>query len=311
MITDLQNNSNRNWLKLVAVVLTITFTATNVAASDAMLFQQIDSNQNTYKSTLRSDSNRFWDSVDLSRNIGEIKKTFHGTKDQIVIHIQDAHANYEAQRNIAKIVNYFVTRHNVHLVNVEGTSGEINTGLLSSFPDASVRRMVSDYFLREAKLTGAEYLALTKPKNFTLYGIEEKNLYEANRGIFVEALKYADDDEKTLKDLRLVLDEVSRALFSDDLRSVVRQKKHFDKDPNYLHEYTEFLCQKAEKLEIPLSAYKNILSLRRLIDLEQAIDFINRDELVEVTPESIRLRKKLLTYSQRLRHAAASVRSAK
>ncbi|HJX12032.1 MAG TPA: translational GTPase TypA [Dehalococcoidales bacterium] len=47
------------------------------------------------------------------------------------------------------------------------------------------------------------------------------------------------------------------------------------------------------------------------MSLEQAIDFINRDELVEVTPESIRLRKKLLTYSQRLRHAAASVRSAK
>jgi GTP-binding protein len=35
--------------------------------------------------------------------------------------------------------------------------------------------------------------------------------------------------------------------------------------------------------------------------LEQAIDFINKDELVEVTPSNIRLRKKLLTYAQRLR----------
>lgn len=35
--------------------------------------------------------------------------------------------------------------------------------------------------------------------------------------------------------------------------------------------------------------------------LEQAIDFINTDELVEVTPKSIRLRKKLLTETQRLR----------
>ncbi len=35
--------------------------------------------------------------------------------------------------------------------------------------------------------------------------------------------------------------------------------------------------------------------------LEQAIDFINSDELVEVTPKSIRLRKKLLTETQRLR----------
>ncbi len=37
------------------------------------------------------------------------------------------------------------------------------------------------------------------------------------------------------------------------------------------------------------------------MSLEQSIDFINRDELVEVTPESIRLRKKILTETQRLR----------
>jgi GTP-binding protein len=35
--------------------------------------------------------------------------------------------------------------------------------------------------------------------------------------------------------------------------------------------------------------------------LEQAIDFINSDELVEITPKSIRMRKKLLTETQRLR----------
>jgi len=37
------------------------------------------------------------------------------------------------------------------------------------------------------------------------------------------------------------------------------------------------------------------------MSLEQSIDFINKDELVEVTPKSIRLRKKLLTETQRLR----------
>jgi len=35
-------------------------------------------------------------------------------------------------------------------------------------------------------------------------------------------------------------------------------------------------------------------------------DFVNRDELVEVTPKNIRLRKKLLTYSQRLRSVSAA-----
>ncbi|MFC1920675.1 translational GTPase TypA [Chloroflexota bacterium] len=47
------------------------------------------------------------------------------------------------------------------------------------------------------------------------------------------------------------------------------------------------------------------------LSLEQAIDFINKDELVEVTPENIRLRKKLLTQTQRLRNIASARKSMK
>ena len=38
------------------------------------------------------------------------------------------------------------------------------------------------------------------------------------------------------------------------------------------------------------------------LTLEQALEFINDDELVEVTPKSIRLRKKLLTENERSRN---------
>ena len=47
------------------------------------------------------------------------------------------------------------------------------------------------------------------------------------------------------------------------------------------------------------------------MSLEQAIDFIDKDELVEVTPENIRFRKKLLTQAQRLRDVSSARRSAK
>ena len=47
------------------------------------------------------------------------------------------------------------------------------------------------------------------------------------------------------------------------------------------------------------------------MSLEQAIDFINKDELVEITPKNIRLRKKLLTYSQRLRNISNSRQNTK
>jgi GTP-binding protein len=46
-----------------------------------------------------------------------------------------------------------------------------------------------------------------------------------------------------------------------------------------------------------------------LFSLEQSIDFINRDELVEITPEHIRLRKKILQETMRLREISATRRS--
>ncbi len=46
------------------------------------------------------------------------------------------------------------------------------------------------------------------------------------------------------------------------------------------------------------------------LSLEQAIDFIAADELLEVTPDSIRLRKKILNHTQRLRAQASSRKSA-
>ena len=41
----------------------------------------------------------------------------------------------------------------------------------------------------------------------------------------------------------------------------------------------------------------------RLLSLEQSIEFINDDELVEVTPKSIRLRKRVLAANMRPRRA--------
>jgi GTP-binding protein len=41
----------------------------------------------------------------------------------------------------------------------------------------------------------------------------------------------------------------------------------------------------------------------RKLGLEQAIEFINDDELVEVTPKSIRLRKRILQANQRPRRS--------
>ena len=46
---------------------------------------------------------------------------------------------------------------------------------------------------------------------------------------------------------------------------------------------------------------KLFLSTPRVFTLESALEFINEDELVEVTPKSIRLRKRVLDHNERKR----------
>ncbi len=69
-------------------------------------------------------------------------------------------------------------------------------------------------------------------------------------------------------------------------------------------------CKEKKKTNVRSSTSDIAIKLTPAVifTLEQAIDFINRDELVEITPESIRLRKKILTETQRLRQIAASRR---
>ncbi len=71
------------------------------------------------------------------------------------------------------------------------------------------------------------------------------------------------------------------------------------------------VCKEKKKTNIRSSTSDIAVKLTPPVklSLEQAIDFINKDELVEVTPENIRLRKKLLTQAQRLRSISLSRRS--
>jgi GTP-binding protein len=73
------------------------------------------------------------------------------------------------------------------------------------------------------------------------------------------------------------------------------------------------VCKEKKKTNIRSSTSDISIKLTPPVQLslEQAIDFINKDELVEVTPENIRLRKKLLTQAQRLRDISSARRSIK
>ncbi|MBI2831370.1 MAG: translational GTPase TypA [Chloroflexi bacterium] len=66
------------------------------------------------------------------------------------------------------------------------------------------------------------------------------------------------------------------------------------------------VCKEKKKTNVRMSVAEIAIKLDppMILSLEQAIDFINKDELVEVTPKHIRLRKKILDHQMRLRQIA-------
>src|SRR5438876_11591596 len=89
-------------LRLIALVTAIFFTATNLHGGTGYA--------NPPASPIAAPApspSGFLSQVELPDSIAQIKKNFQGSRDKIVIHIQDAHANEEAQRHIAAILDYF------------------------------------------------------------------------------------------------------------------------------------------------------------------------------------------------------------
>jgi GTP-binding protein len=72
------------------------------------------------------------------------------------------------------------------------------------------------------------------------------------------------------------------------------------------------VCKEKKKTNMRSSTKELVMRLQTPIklSLEQSIDFIAKDELVEITPQNIRIRKKLLTYGDRLRDIAIQRSSA-
>ncbi len=63
------------------------------------------------------------------------------------------------------------------------------------------------------------------------------------------------------------------------------------------------VCKKKHVSNVRSSTAEEALRLDnpRLLSLEQSLEYINDDELVEITPQSIRMRKKSLAKMQRIK----------
>ena len=117
MITWKMKNNSRIFNRITSILLINTFIISNLAfAAPAENSSQLPKHEEIVANP---------DKIVIPRDFGLVKSKYIGKNGKLLIHIQDAHCNYEAQTNIAKILEALVKNYNVNLVSVEGADGAI------------------------------------------------------------------------------------------------------------------------------------------------------------------------------------------
>ena len=102
-----------------------------------------------------------------------------------LIHIQDAHANYTAQKDIAQILERLRTEQSVKLVFVEGATGRLDANYLKFTNDVKLNEKIAGKLAQMGELTAADLFLLKNATGLEFIGIENPDLYRRD----VEALR--------------------------------------------------------------------------------------------------------------------------
>lgn len=289
---------SQKWVKVTGLVTAIVFSFTNIAWADGI---HVATSLRSLSHPDPEKDKPFFPTIPAS--LGKIKKTYQASP-SLVIHIQDAHGNEEAQKNIAALLLYLVQNHHLEVINLEGAEGILEPAFLTFFPSQEARRKVADYLLREGRLSGAEYLAVVDNlQAVTLYGAEDEPLYQKNREIFLKSLAFQNEDEKILGQVEKWVKDLARFEFSKELYEMTMAQLRFQEKGD--------LIGYIKKLSGPnqtLKQYPSLKSLTDLLQLEQKIQFETAEEELRgftrdlkklLSPERL---SKFLTYEVHFKH---------
>jgi hypothetical protein len=248
------------------------------------------------------------DDIGIAIDAGMVKSKFKGESDKIIVHIQDAHCNYEAQSNITKILEQLSKEDDVRMISVEGAEGIVDTSWFKAFPDPEIRREVADYFMKKGEITGAEFFSINSDYDGTIFGAESKDYYVRNLKAFTEVYPYKDVIEKYFLNLRTIANRLKSYVYPGKLKELDLKIRAFENKEMELSDYAAYLNNRSLKHRIPVENYLNFKKLIDTLEYEKKIDFdivdeernkyidalskkLSKKEMAELVGQSIRFKK--------------------
>ncbi len=201
-----------------------------------------------------------------------------GTNGRLVILIEDAHANYDGQKNIASAIRSLTQAYGIRTVLLEGGDRRANLDALAPLVPPRDLKIGADKLLRQGVLSGPEHLSLTEQTPADFIGIENGPHYRAALLAYARVAELRPAAERDLRQALAALDAFKDRLYPETLRRYESEAKAATpgSDPGSLKRLQEL----AEKAGVKLDGYPALRELKKLQAAEKRVDFgsIHREQ---------------------------------
>ena len=231
------------------------------------------------------------DEISFSSEYGIISELHKSQKenDKVIIHIQDAHCNYEAQKNIYHILNKLVKDYKIDLIAQEGGEDYLN---IDQFKYPSISRAetqkITDGYLKKGILTASETLLIDNIRSldFKIFGVENKNEYLRNYKAFLSTIGEKEETTLFFKEVYKLLKRIKKRSFNNKLINFENRKSEIiDSKQLNLKKQIDFLNEQLKLVNQNILKKENVPNFERFNKIRTIEKKINYD-LVEEEHET-------------------------
>lgn len=246
--------------KFLAGLVAVTFFATNTLTPSPLAFASVEP-ANTSRFADFKIPSEYGKVVDFAPALisGNLLRdsSFHGRQkddSRILIHIQEAHANYDAQNNIRNLLKYLAQNYGAKLIFLEGAGGKLQPERLNFFPDdPELQKAVTERLMKAGELTGAEAFLIEKSGDANVqplasnvsrsegWGVENVDAYRSNWKLYRSVYQKRETADRFLEDFYLQWRKRASREFDKNLRDFILRYAEYEETKISLEAWIETL----------------------------------------------------------------------
>ncbi|MDD4202697.1 MAG: hypothetical protein PHQ52_04445, partial [Candidatus Omnitrophica bacterium] len=209
----------------------------------------------------------------IPRNIGITKDAAEYASDQTIINIKDAHDNFSAQLSIYELLDNLITNYEFEIIAVEGSSGYIDTSVVSSFPNPEIKKAFAEKLMKQGMISASEFYSIMSNADVALYGVDNKKIHAENLDAFRDLLINRPLNEKNAEAMCNALIKLEPMIYSKDLILLEENSVLQNNGKIKFSEKWETIKTIGEKNNVYPNNYENINNLLKAIEVEKQCNF--------------------------------------